>query len=97
MRVEWFPLGVGWMLERAHVYCCEIMFYNRGNSSKNNKTYLIFDFGSLEEQHHVVLCCDISHNIIHITSRAQNAYIASKSNIKEIIKIKDTFPKLSSS
>jgi len=27
----------------------EIMFYSRGNSSKNNKTYLIFDFGSLED------------------------------------------------
>jgi len=26
----------------------EIMFYSRGNSSKNNKTYPIFNFGSLE-------------------------------------------------
>ena len=54
MRVEWFLLGMGWMSERAHVCFREIMFYNRGNSSKNNKTYLIFDFGSLEDILHVV-------------------------------------------
>jgi len=53
MRVEWFLLGMGWMSERAHVCFHEIMFYNRGNSSKNNKTYLIFDFGSLEDMLHV--------------------------------------------
>ena len=45
----------------------EIMFYSRGNSSKNNKTYLIFDFGSLEDITTVVL-----HRDIHITSRAQH-------------------------
>ena len=73
MRVEWFPLGMGWMSERAHVCCHEIMFCNRGNSSKNNKTYLIFDFGSLEEQHHVVLHHDISHDIVHIMLCAQHA------------------------
>ena len=33
----------------------EIMFYNRGNSSKNNKTYPISDFGSLEDITTVVL------------------------------------------
>jgi len=54
MKVEWFLLGMGWMLERAHVCCHEIIFYNRGNSSKNNKTYLIFDFGSLEDMLHIV-------------------------------------------
>jgi len=53
MKVQWFLLGMGWMLERAHVCCREIIFYNRGNSSKNNKTYLIFDFGSLEDMLHV--------------------------------------------
>jgi len=37
------------MSERAHVYCCWNMFYNRGNHSKNNKKYPIFDFGSLED------------------------------------------------
>jgi len=37
------------MLERAHVFCCWNMFYNRGNCSKNNKKYLIFDFGFLED------------------------------------------------
>ena len=70
MRVEWFPLGVGWMSERTHVCCRGLMFYNRGNSSKNNKTYL---FGSLED----MLCCmlrrDISRDIVHITSRAQHS------------------------
>ena len=53
MRVEWFPLGMGWMLERAHVCCCEIIFYNRGNSSKNNETYLIFD----------MLCCAMTSDV----------------------------------
>ena len=65
MRVEWFLLGVGWLSERAHVYYCEKMFYNRGNSSKNNKTYLMSDFGSMENivaVVHVALC--ILHHIL---------------------------------
>ena len=48
MRAEWFPLVVCWMSERVHVYCCWNMVYNGENHSKNNKTYSMFDFESLE-------------------------------------------------
>ena len=45
----------------------EIMFYSRRNSSKNNKTYPIFDFGSLED-----ITAVVSH-VVHITSHAQHS------------------------
>jgi len=48
MRAEWFLLVVCWMSKRVHVYCCWNMVYNRENHSKNNKTYSMFDFESLE-------------------------------------------------
>jgi len=50
----------------------KIMFYNRGNSSKNNKTYPISDFRSLKDITMVVLYVAIARDIVHITSCAQH-------------------------
>ena len=61
----------------------EIILYNRGNRSKNNRTYPTSDFGSMEDIVAVVLhVCNVVHITLCISRHAPASHVISESRYK---------------